>query len=104
MSAGEDCRSISEYGASMQSRTATPTATSAPSGRCWPLHRAFAATLTFLLCALSGAICGSTVLLIAGTRPDPGSANTFEMDRSIKPGDDFYRYANGGWLATVAIP
>ncbi|MGH9747242.1 MAG: M13 family metallopeptidase [Candidatus Acidiferrales bacterium] len=26
------------------------------------------------------------------------------MDRSIKPGDDFYRYANGGWLATAAIP
>ncbi|HZI58144.1 MAG TPA: M13 family metallopeptidase, partial [Verrucomicrobiae bacterium] len=26
------------------------------------------------------------------------------MDRSIKPGDDFYRYANGGWLKTVAIP
>ncbi len=24
-----------------------------------------------------------------------------EMDRSIKPGDDFYRYANGGWLAAV---
>src|SRR5690349_11608333 len=27
-----------------------------------------------------------------------------EMDRSIKPGDDFYRYANGGWLKTAAIP
>jgi putative endopeptidase len=26
------------------------------------------------------------------------------MDRSIKPGDDFYRYANGNWLATVKIP
>ena len=26
------------------------------------------------------------------------------MDRSIKPGDDFYRYANGGWLRTVATP
>jgi putative endopeptidase len=26
------------------------------------------------------------------------------MDRSIKPGDDFYRYANGGWLRTVAAP
>lgn len=26
------------------------------------------------------------------------------MDRSVKPGDDFYRYANGGWLKTVAIP
>ena len=26
------------------------------------------------------------------------------MDRSIKPGDDFYRYANGGWLKTTTIP
>jgi predicted metalloendopeptidase len=24
-----------------------------------------------------------------------------DMDRTIKPGDDFYRYANGGWLAAV---
>jgi len=27
-----------------------------------------------------------------------------DIDRSIKPGDDFYRYANGGWLRTAAIP
>jgi len=27
-----------------------------------------------------------------------------DMDRSIKPGDDFYRYANGGWLKTVVVP
>jgi predicted metalloendopeptidase len=26
------------------------------------------------------------------------------MDRSIKPGDNFYHYANGGWLKTAAIP
>ena len=30
--------------------------------------------------------------------------NTQEMDRSVKPGDDFYGYANGVWLRTVAIP
>ena len=30
--------------------------------------------------------------------------NTQEMDRSIKPGDDFYRYANGGWLKTTRYP
>lgn len=27
-----------------------------------------------------------------------------QMDTSIKPGDDFYRYVNGKWLATVQIP
>jgi predicted metalloendopeptidase len=26
------------------------------------------------------------------------------MDRSIKAGDDFYHYANGGWLKTATIP
>ena len=32
------------------------------------------------------------------------NADTQEIDRSVKPGDDFYRYANGVWLRTVAIP
>jgi putative endopeptidase len=27
-----------------------------------------------------------------------------DLDRSIKPGDDFYHYANGGWLKATAIP
>jgi predicted metalloendopeptidase len=27
-----------------------------------------------------------------------------DMDRSIMPGDDFYRYANGGWIAGAVIP
>jgi putative endopeptidase len=27
-----------------------------------------------------------------------------QMDTSIKPGDDFYRYVNGKWLATAQIP
>ena len=30
--------------------------------------------------------------------------DTSQMDRSIKPGDDFYRYVNGKWLATTTIP
>jgi putative endopeptidase len=32
--------------------------------------------------------------------PSDQSANSQDIDRSIKPGDDFYRYANGGWLRT----
>jgi putative endopeptidase len=34
------------------------------------------------------------------------SANTqdADIDRSIRPGDDFYRYANGNWLKTAVIP
>jgi putative endopeptidase len=30
--------------------------------------------------------------------------NPPDIDPSIRPGDDFYRYANGGWLKTAAIP
>src|SRR4051794_13935039 len=26
------------------------------------------------------------------------------MDRSVKPGDDFFKYVNGKWAATTAIP
>jgi len=26
------------------------------------------------------------------------------MDRSVKPGDDFYQYANGGWIQRTEIP
>jgi putative endopeptidase len=26
------------------------------------------------------------------------------MDRSVKPGDDFNRYASGAWLARTTIP
>jgi len=36
--------------------------------------------------------------------PSDQNANSQDMDRSIKPGDDFYRYANGGWLRTAEIP
>jgi putative endopeptidase len=36
--------------------------------------------------------------------PSDQSANSQDIDRSIKPGDDFYRYANGSWLRTAEIP
>lgn len=50
-----------------------------------------------------------SVLLSVACQPVPQNTNAQDQDdgdrdRSIKPGDDFYRYANGGWLRTVAIP
>jgi putative endopeptidase len=36
--------------------------------------------------------------------PGAQNVNTQDMDRSVRPGDDFYRFANGGWLKTVAVP
>src|SRR5438105_4255678 len=36
--------------------------------------------------------------------PVDKNASTHDVDPSIKPGDDFYGYANGGWLKTATIP
>jgi predicted metalloendopeptidase len=44
------------------------------------------------------------ILLTSSTPSVAQNANLDEMDRSVKPGEDFYRYANGGWLKTATIP
>jgi predicted metalloendopeptidase len=31
-------------------------------------------------------------------------ANPQDIDRSVTPGEDFYRFANGGWLKTAVVP
>ena len=43
-------------------------------------------------------------LLVAAAAPVDGTDKTGAMDPSVRPGDDFYRYANGGWLANVKPP
>jgi len=46
-----------------------------------------------------------TISLTVTAAPLPQTTNAQdEIDHSIKPGDDFYWYANGGWLKTVAVP
>ncbi|MGH9483026.1 MAG: hypothetical protein ACRD1L_13140, partial [Terriglobales bacterium] len=64
-----------------------------------------------LSCALmlAGAVglagCGRTVAPAAAARPfsavDPLRA---DLDPAVKPGADFFTYANGGWLARNPIP
>lgn len=49
-------------------------------------------------------IFASSVFLGVAATPSSQNVYTQDMDRSVKPGDDFYRYANGGWLARVKIP
>ena len=51
-----------------------------------------AAAVGLLFSTVHAAELGSTGL-------DPTS-----MDRSVRPGDDFFDYMNGAWLKTVAIP
>jgi predicted metalloendopeptidase len=36
--------------------------------------------------------------------PAPAGVDMAAMDRSVAPGDDFYRYANGAWLKATSIP
>lgn len=44
------------------------------------------------------AIFASVVSLIVVGPSAAQNANADQMDLGVKPGDDFYRYANGGWL------
>src|SRR6266852_3344713 len=50
------------------------------------------------------AIFAFVVSLSAAVAPGFNDAHTKEMDPSVNPGEDFYRYANGGWLKTVVTP
>jgi putative endopeptidase len=51
----------------------------------------------------------SSVLLMGGLLIGAAPARTYRvdvagMDRSVKPGDDFYAFANGGWMKVTEIP
>ena len=62
------------------------------------------ASATLLRAAALVAILTARVLFAAAAPPVAETPNHDETDLSIKPGNDFYRYANGGWLRTVVIP
>src|ERR1700742_1909894 len=44
--------------------------------------------------------------VIANLAPQPASqvVSTQDIDHTIKPGEDFYRFANGNWLKTATLP
>ena len=70
---------------------------------------AFLKTLPFLTGAVATLIVnagGQIVAKDAITAPAVSLSPTAsgDMDSSVKPGDDFYRYANGGWLAKSVLP
>jgi predicted metalloendopeptidase len=59
-------------------------------------------TGTLLLALLAAAGLAATAVA-APMIPDWGLHFEY-VDRSVRPGDDFYAYANGGWLKTAEIP
>ena len=61
-----------------------------------------------LLSALSlGVACRADTKPAASAEPAKQTTHDIDrasMDTSVAPGDDLFRYANGSWLKTVAIP
>ena len=56
---------------------------------------------------LTIAVIGLALLLANGNVLISSRAQGIDlagMDKSVDPGDDFFRYTNGGWLKTVEIP
>src|SRR4051794_14262748 len=88
----------------MQSKNTGPNAYAAAFAHRWfsrsspsriSMPRLRAAALVALL------ICAVTLTSISSSAAQNPSADA--MDRSVKPGDDFYRYVNAGWLKWAAI-
>ena len=49
------------------------------------------------ICVLAGAVA-------AFSDKKPKYIDPANMDRSVKPGDNFYLYANGGWMKKNPVP
>jgi putative endopeptidase len=63
--------------------------------------------LKYLPCAIAAyALLTITPLVVSqGTpKPDAHGIAIANLDRSVKPGDDFYHYANGDWIKRTEIP
>src|SRR5438477_3893551 len=90
----------SEHGATMPPKDAGTIADASTLAHCFRCSR-LAKTLLHLVRTTA-----MVVMFTSVTAAVPVLAQTAikdDLDRSIKPGDDFYRYANGAWLGTVAI-
>src|SRR5512138_1819034 len=59
---------------------------------------------TLLLLAPLLPAAAQTSTAETATAPSPHGVDVAGMDRSVKPGDAFYEYANGNWLKQTEIP
>src|SRR5215470_1727696 len=63
-------------------------------------------TIVLLFVLLSGCASEKPAPLPAAAKAAFGTfgVDTAQMDSSVKPGDDFFKYVNGKWLSTFKIP
>ncbi|MGC2621107.1 MAG: M13 family peptidase, partial [Acidobacteriaceae bacterium] len=66
-----------------------------------PLHASLALIASMVLVAPIVLAQDTTA---ATNSPDTHGIRVDNMDRSVKPGDNFYQYANGAWIARTEIP
>ncbi|MFL6758763.1 M13 family metallopeptidase [Sphingomonas sp.] len=60
--------------------------------------------MRFRYLLLAGALMGAVPALAAAPRYGTWGLELQDMDRSVKPGDDFFQYAEGTWLRNHPIP
>ena len=55
---------------------------------------------------ISACLAATAVALVSAcfAQTQQHGVNTAAMDRAVKPGDDFYKYANGSYIAKTTIP
>jgi len=53
---------------------------------------------------ISALAAGAVAFIPPGKKPNPKYINPANMDFSVKPGDNFYLYANGNWLKNNPVP
>jgi putative endopeptidase len=61
-------------------------------------------TLRLLAAAVAGALPSNHLCAQTGQSSAAAGIDVSGMDRSVKPGDDFFDYANGTWLKKTEIP
>ena len=57
-----------------------------------------------VLAIASAVFCVFSVFAQNAASPESHGISVANMDRSVKPGDDFYLYANGDWIKRTQIP
>ena len=64
--------------------------------------------MTLLLAASAAALLAACTTVAASGGPAPAigefGVDLTNRDQAVKPGDDFFRYANGTWLKTFKMP